>query len=290
VKKTGKILQAGAQFCSEPKWHKVAELIKAGKLGPLVLGQDSYMRNSASGEWNSDIKPWATADDIDWKMWMGAVKKTTEFSAESYFRWRKYYPYCAGVLGDLFPHRLHPLMMATGAPEFPTRVVCLATHAIHADKQKSPPAPERDVPENVQLIAEFPSGLSLIVICGTVNEQGLPSMIRGHKATVYMSSDRVDLKPEKPFSEELEIEKFEKLQTADDPVPTHEKNWFDCIRANKQPNANIELALRVQTVISLGEMSERLNTMCLFDEKTRKVTDGGGREITPLNYGVLPLS
>jgi len=33
----------------------------------------------------------------------------------------------------------------------------------------------------------------------------------------------------------------------------HEKNWFDSIRANKQPNANIDLAVKVQTVISLAK-------------------------------------
>ncbi len=50
------------------------------------------------------------------------------------------------------------------------------------------------------------------------------------------------------------------------------KNWFECIRTNKQPNAGIDLAVRAQTVISLAEMSNRLNMMCLFDETTRKIT------------------
>jgi hypothetical protein len=30
--------------------------------------------------------------------------------------------------------------------------------------------------------------------------------------------------------------------------------------------------------------------MCLFDEKTRKITTGDGREIQPITYGTLPLS
>ena len=70
----------------------------------------------------------------------------------------------------------------------------------------------------------------------------------------------------------------------------HEKNWFDCIRNGKTPNANIDLAVRVQTVLSLAEMSQRLNITCLFDEKTRKITTGEGREIQPITYGTLPLS
>src|SRR5437867_1431853 len=46
VKKTGRILQVGSQGCSDMKWHKAAELVKSGKIGPLVMCQGSYMRNS----------------------------------------------------------------------------------------------------------------------------------------------------------------------------------------------------------------------------------------------------
>jgi hypothetical protein len=70
----------------------------------------------------------------------------------------------------------------------------------------------------------------------------------------------------------------------------HEKNWFDCIRSGQQTNANIDLAIRVQTVISLAEMSDRLKTACLFDDKTRKITDGSGKEIPAITYGTLAES
>jgi predicted dehydrogenase len=286
VKKTGKILQVGAQYCSDPRWPKVTEMIKAGKIGPLVLGQDSYMRNSPKGEWNSKIEPYATAEDINWQKWQGQVKNKTEFSADSFFRWRKYYPFCAGLLGDLVPHRLHPLMLATGNPEFPSRVVCLGTKAVHTDKLTDN-TPDRDTPESAQLIAEFPSGLTLIVISATVNEQGLPPILRGHKGTLYLSGSRVELKPEKPFAEDIDPETLENFPPfASEEIPSHEKNWFDCIRSNKVPNGNIDLALKVQTVISLGEISQRLNVACCFDEKTRKITTGpDGKEIQPLTYG-----
>jgi len=59
---------------------------------------------------------------------------------------------------------------------------------------------------------------------------------------------------------------------------------FDCIRSGKAPNANIDLAIRVQTVISLSEMAERYKITCLFDEKTRKVTTADGKEVKPLAY------
>jgi len=101
VKKTGKILQVGSQGCSAAGWHKAAELISGGKIGPLIWGQGFYCRNNPKGEWNYTIDQEAKADTVDWNQWQGSVKKKVPFDADAYFRWRKYYPYCAGLLGDL---------------------------------------------------------------------------------------------------------------------------------------------------------------------------------------------
>ena len=286
-KRTGKILQVGSQGCSDRKWHEAAKIIQSGKIGPVVMAQGSYMRNNPKGEWNYAIQPWATKEDMDWNAWLGPVSKKVGFNADHYFRWRKYYPYCAGLLGDLFPHKLHPYMLATGNPEYPTRVASVGNKKVNTDK-KTPGTPERDVPEIVQLIAEFPSGMVMHVSSSTVNEVGTQEMIRGHKATLTMAGNKIELKPERWAADEIEPSTSESFLGEN--VPAHHKNWFESIRANKQPNAGIDLATKVQTVISLAEMSERLGVMCNFDAKTRKVTDGTGKEIKLPTYGWTDLS
>lgn len=288
VKRTGKVLQVGSQGCSDMKWHKAAEYIKAGAIGPVVMCQGSYMRNTPKGEWNYAIQPWASANDINWKLWLGdRIKKQKDFSADDYFRWRKYYQYCAGLLGDLFPHKLHPYMLATGNPEFPARVAALGTRKVHTDKN-TPGTPERDVPEIIQMIAEFPSGMVMHITCSTVNEVGAQEMIRGHKASLYMAGNRVELKPERPYADEIDPETSQSFEPEN--IPNHHKNYFAAIRGIEKPRAGIDLAVRVQTVISLAEMSDRLNTMCLFDEKTRKITDAAGKELQAISYGTMDIS
>ncbi|HEY5915069.1 MAG TPA: Gfo/Idh/MocA family oxidoreductase [Verrucomicrobiae bacterium] len=289
VKKTGKVFQVGSQGCSAAGWHKCGEIIKAGKIGTLVWGQGFYCRNSIGGEWNYPLETESTAENIDWERWQGPVKQRVPFSAERFHRWRKYFPYCSGLLGDLVPHRLHPLMLASGNPEFPVRVTCIGTKNVHADKS-TPDTPEREVPEHVQLLAEFPSGYMITITCSTVNAKSPGFAIYGHKATMNIGSsgERIELVPEKDFAEEIDPETLTGLQPED--IRVHEKNWFDCIRSGKVTNANIELAIRVQTVISLSEMSDRLKMTCLFDEKARKITDGGGKEIAAITYGTLPQS
>lgn len=279
AKETGRVVQVGTQYCTEGKWHVAAEIIKAGKIGPLVLAQDSYMRNNPDGEWNYTIDPDLTPDTMNWEDWLGPVS-SREFSADEYFRWRKYHPYCSGILGDLLAHRVHPLMMATGDPQFPTRVVSLGTKQI---------TPDRDVPDNTQLLAEFPNGLTIMVTGSTVNEQGLGQVIRGHEATLYFAGNRLELRPERPFADLVDREEHNDIQPGVN-VAAHIANFFDAVRTGVKPNANIDLAIRVQTVLSLAEMSERLGEMLYFDENTRTITNGGGTKFDPITYGTLEKS
>ena len=289
VKSSGKIFQIGSQGCSAGGYHKCAELIKAGKIGTLVWGQAWYSRNSLGGEWNYTIDPDSNATNIDWERWLGPVKQRDPFSDQQFHRWRKYYRYCAGPLGDLAPHRLHPLMLATGSPEFPVRVVSIGTRNVHIDKNVEG-TPEREIPEHAHMLAEFPSGYVMMVTCCTVNGSTPGLSLYGHKANLEIdaSASKVNLVPQREFGDEIDPESFANLQPEE--IRVHEKNWFDCIRSGKQPNADIELAIRVQTVISLAEMSDRLKIACVFDEKTRKVTTDGGTDVKSITYGTLPQS
>ena len=289
VKKTGKTFQIGSQGCSAGGWQKCAELIKGGKIGTLVWAQGYYCRNSIGGEWNSapfNIDPDSKATSIDWETWQKPVHHKIPFNADHFHRWRKYYSYCPGVIGDLAPHRLHPLMLATGNPEFPVRVVSIGTKNVHADKN-TPDTIEREVPEHQQFLAEFPSGFLITLTCGTVNAKSPGFVIYGHQATLDIGDggNRLELKPEREWSDDIEPLTLTGMQSED--IRVHEKNFFDCIRSGKATNGNIDLAIRVQTVLALAEMSNRMNITCLFDEKTRKIKTGEGREIQPITYGTM---
>ncbi len=295
AKKTGKLLQVGSQGCSDPKWHQAAEWIKAGKIGHIVMTQGSYMRNNPWGEWNYTIQPWAKTDDINWDMWMGnQIKRIRPFTADHYFRWRKYYPYCSGLLGDLFPHKLHPYMLATGNPEFPVRVAAIGSRAFKTDLNNEGRKPEqatefvRDVPEIIELIAEFPSGYVMHITSSTVNEQGTQELIRGQKATLTMAGNKVELRPERPYAEEIDPESSPAFPA--ESVALHHANFFAAIRGQQKLNAGIDLAVKVQTVISLAEASDRMGIVCYFDPATRKVTDGMGRPVSMPTYGWHELS
>lgn len=279
VKSTKKVYQCGSQYTADPMIHKVAEWIKADKLGPLVWAQGSYCRNNKkNSEWSFPVDTDANPTNLDWERWLGKAPKIP-WTPEHYFSWHKYYAYNSGILGNLLSHRFYPLMLATGNPEFPSRVVCTGTRKVSTD---------RDITDTTHVLAEFPSGLTFVIVGTTVNEVGLPDTIRGRKATVYLaaSSNQAQLKPEKLFAEEMDVEEFS------DPAP-HGKienlhiNFYKCIRQGGVPFCNVDLSVRANTTLALAEMSERLGMVCFFDEKTRTVRNGEGKVIPPLSYDTV---
>lgn len=281
VRETGLKFQIGSQYCTQGKWHVAAEWIRDGRIGPLVLAQDSYCRNTPIGEWNyyeleEELQDGKT---IDWKKWLGPVSYR-EFNPEHYHRWRKYYPYCSGILGDLLAHRIHPLLIATGAPEFPKRVCSIGNKYI-GDANLGPD--DRDVTDNCQLLAEFPSGLCMVVTGSSVNEQGLGQVIRGNEGTLYFSGESLELRPERPFADLVDGDQEDNIQPGVS-VPYHIDNLLTAIRDDGQTNGNIDVAIRAQTIISMAELSERMGEMIYFDEESRSLHTGGGIKIEPTTY------
>lgn len=283
VKRTGKVFQLGVQGCSSGAWRKCAELVQSGKVGKLVWSEGFYSRNGGpmcDGYLLVDEE--STAATIDWKKWLGPLK-SRPFNATHFHQWRVYSDYSAGLLASHAPQPLHVIMLASGRPDFPFRVSCVASHHLPKDGPYRSPDPAQ-LPAHVQFLAEFPDGHTIALTCSWMNSTTPGVRLFCHKATLAVSrmEDNVDVIPEKEFGDEVRAETLAGLRAID--VRQHEKNWFDCIRSGKPPNADIELAIRAQTVLSLAEISNLRKTTCLFDPTTRKITDGAGREITPPTY------
>jgi predicted dehydrogenase len=181
VKRTRKVFQIGSQYCADDKYHRAAEWIRAGKLGPLVWAQGSYCRNNPkNSEWTYPVDAEANEQNLDWQRWLGRAPKIP-WTPDHFFSWHKFYAYNSGILGNLLSHTFLPLLLATGSPEFPRRVTCTGTRKVSTD---------REITDTTHLLAEMPSGLTFCVAGTTVNEQGLPEIIRGRKATIYLGMAR----------------------------------------------------------------------------------------------------
>ena len=173
--KYGRVIQVGSQHLSDRRYHKAKELIDAGEIGELLWAQGTYSRNSTRGEWNYSIDAEGSPETIDWKRWLGSAPKRP-FSAERYFRWRKYWDYSGGIATDLFYHKLCPLAYAMSAG-LPTRVT--GSGGIYVQK-------DREVPDTYATIIEYPNfyiNLSSSMANAAAGKY-FPEVIYGHKGTI----------------------------------------------------------------------------------------------------------
>jgi len=268
AKETGCIVQVGSQGCTDTKWHVAGQAVKDGKIGAVLWAQGGYCRNNPHGEWNYNIDQSANPSNLDWKMWLGDAPDRP-WDPDRYFRWRKYWDYGTGIIGDLWPHRLHPLMIAMNNMQFPHRVACLGANICHTDKGYGE---ERDVADATQMMAEFPDGSMIYLAGATVNDRGPEDMIRGNKACLFFGGGKVQVQPQGVWSDEVEEADLPVNGPGESQVE-HHKNLINCIRNNQVPNCNIDLALRVQAIVSMAELSYRMSKMALFDPDAQKLIE-----------------
>ena len=274
AKETKLTVQVGSHGCSDTKYLHARDLIKKGTVGQLLWAQGSYCRNNQKGEWNYKLDPDATPQTVDWKTWVGPAPKH-DWSPERFFRWRKYWDYGTGIIGDLWPHRLHPLMLAMNLNEFPKSVSCIGADMYHADAllgpEGQPYGARRDVPDTTMMMVEFPSGVSIVLAGSTVNERGFEDVIRGTKANLTMGGNRLQVAPERPFVDEIDA-RDETPADAGESHQKHMRNFLESMRANVPPNCSEDLGIRVQTVVSMAELAFRKQKQVRFDERKREIS------------------
>jgi predicted dehydrogenase len=239
------VLLVGTQYVMYPAYHEAAKLIADGTIGKPTFSQTSYCRNSKEGEWlYYEINPeWQPGVNLDWDMWCGPLGKQP-WSPEIYARWRRYRKYSSGIIGDLLVHHMTPLIKAL-AVGWPTRVVASGGHYVDKAMENH---------DQVNINIEFEGEHTMIVAGSTCNEVGLESLIRGHKANLYLATRKLTMRPERLYGEELEERTFEgeDLGDAQDLLRAH---WLECIRGNAQPLSTVELGTKVMTIVDLATRS-----------------------------------
>ena len=131
---------------------------------------------------------------------------------DRFFRWRKYWAYGSGLVGDLFPHKLHPLFIAMGLPTdglrgFPVRVSSMG--GLYVQKTRKDPAtgkmvPDREVPDFVNIAVDF-EDCSMMAMASTINEEGWPDSIRCNKGTILFTGSTIKVKPERSYADEVDV-------------------------------------------------------------------------------------
>ncbi len=252
------VVVVGTQYTTYPGYQEAQRLIAEGAIGKPVWSQTSYCRNSKDGEWlYYEIDPeWKPGVNLDWQAWCGPLGDAP-WDPEVYARWRRYRRYSTGIIGDLLVHRITPLIMALDVG-WPTRVVASGGHYVDKAMENH---------DQVNINIEFEGGHTMIVAGSTANEVGLETMVRGHRANLYIDGRRLTLRPERIYAEEVEEYTFEgpDLGNTQDLLRLH---WLDCMRSRGRPVSDVELGTRVMVVVDLATRSLWEGKAFAFDPAT----------------------
>jgi predicted dehydrogenase len=267
VQKTGRVMQIGSQYASEPQYFKAREIVEQGLIGKPLWAQGTYSRNTYHGEWNYSIDAEGSPENIDWKRFLGSAPKRP-FSQDRYFRWRKYWDYSGGIATDLLYHRLVPFLLVLG-PQFPVRVSANGGIYVHKD---------REVPDNVSTTIEYPDFMVIMSSSMTADapNDGIRPILYGHEGTIEFGGKEMVVKPEpiykKKFLEKTGQDRIVLPLEAKDLHTPHMQNFFDCMRSRKKPNLNEDFGYKTMAAIGLGVDAYRENRQLAFDP-------GAGKEI-----------
>ncbi len=253
--RTGRVVQIGAQGTSSDLRWEANKLIREGALGKLLWSQGGYCRNSRDGEWNWWIDPAANPQNLDWERFLGPAPKRP-FDPERFFRFRKYWDYSGGVATDLFYHSLAELETALG-PEFPRRVS--ASGGIYI-------FPDREVPDTFEMMIDYPSEHTVVLISSMGNRQGVPELIRGHEATLSYEGGQVVVRPEEEFKSERP-----EVRVGGERRQGHKENWLECIRTGGTLHCDALKGYKIMVAIALGVEAYRQQKTMLFDPEKEEV-------------------
>jgi predicted dehydrogenase len=265
---TNRVVQVGARRTSQGQWYAAREVIAAGNLGHLNWCQSSYRpgeaarRSSAPGPVN--------APDLDWQAFQGNTPQRP-FDPHRFLAWRAYWDYSGGMATDLLYDKLAPLIMIGGV-DLPERVSAAGGVYVRDG---------REVPDTFVMTCEYTSGLKIVLAASMTQARGLPAVVRGREATLYLDGRTVVAEAEYAHRDIFEA-RFGTATRVTIPAPRrkeHLDNWLDAIRSRRRCACDAELAYRTMVAVGMGVEAYRRRQTLAFDRNSGRAVPSSTRRL-----------
>ncbi len=288
VRSHDRIVQIGSQRRSAANYHQAAEFIQSGQFGPITMVEMSWNVNQP-GRWRRpQLVQGLRESDVDWKRFL-LNRPFEPFDPRKYVEYRLFWPYSSGIPGQWMCHQIDTVHWFTGLPH-PRSVVANGGIYMWKDGRKNP--------DTLTVVMDYgplddPSaGFQVVYSSRFHNSAG------GTKEIYYsnggeLNLDKNTISPNGGLRTEeasamgmtanllttrsLDGEKTESgANTGSDPqTNAHVRNWMECVRSRKQPNAPVEAGYRHAIACIMTNAAYRTGEKTTFDEKKREVMAGG---------------
>ncbi len=284
VKDSGKIVQIGSQRRSGENYWAAEEFIKSGKFGDIKMVELMWNVNQP-GRWRRpELTSILKESDIDWKRFL-MNRPADTFDPRKYLEYRLFWPYSSGIPGQWMSHQIDTVHWFTGL-KHPNSVVANGGIYQWNDGRKN-----ADTMTVVMDYGQGTKGFQVQFTSRFSNSAG------GTKEIYYSNGGELNLdtntiSPNGGLREReakamglqanlLPTMKIEGAKVATDADTggdvltfNHVKNWMECVRSRKTPNAPIEAGYQHSIATIMSNAAYRTGQRVTFDEKTQEVMAG----------------
>ena len=285
----GAVLQIGSQRRSGKAYAAAKEYINSGKFGDICYVNLTWNVNQPR-RWRRDGKLVASLkqEDIDWNQWLlDRDPATYAFDPRKYLEFRLFWPFSSGVTGQWMCHQIDTVAWFTGI-KYPTSAVSsgglyqwvdgrtnmdtfttLLEYGKSGEKGKgfqvmfqshqTNCAPGRKANSESGAEEYFSTQGCIDLVNGTVSNRGVEHV--------------------KPVEERLPAPKETVVTSAntggDALSSAHMRNWMECVRARKDPNAPVDAGYSHAVALIMSNAALRTGSKATFDEASRQVVVNG---------------
>ena len=290
VKATDRIVQIGSQRRSGANYHAADEFIKAGKFGPITMVELTWNVNQP-GRWRRpELVAQIRQQDTDWKRYL-MNRPYEAWDPRKYLEYRLFWPYSSGLPGQWMSHQIDTVHWFSGLPH-PRSVVANGGIYQWKDGRKNwdtitavfDYGPLNDPATGFQVTfasrmhngderpAEvyYSNGGELNLITNKVSPNG--GLRKNFAAAMGMQPN---LLPEVDLSRSAERVVASANTGGDALTSAHVRNWMECVRSRKQPNAPVEAGYSHSIANIMTTAASHTGLKATFDEKTQEVMVGG---------------
>ncbi|MFT2008235.1 Gfo/Idh/MocA family protein [Pontibacter sp. 13R65] len=285
VEETGKIVQIGSQRRSAPNYIAANEYIRSGKFGDIKMVEMSWNVNQP-GRWRlPELVKEIRQKDTDWDRFLMDRPKVA-WDPRKYLEYRLFWPYSSGIPGQWMSHQIDTVHWFTGL-EYPRSVV--ANGGIYMWQDGRENADTMTAVFDYGPEADPAKGFQVVYTSRFSNSAG------GVKELYYSNGGMLNLDTNKVTSEGGLAERqasamgLQANQLADFTLPSqgaagteanmggdpttslHMRNWMECVRSRKTPNASVRAGYNHSVANIMTRIAMQTGKRVSFDKAKQDV-------------------
>jgi predicted dehydrogenase len=261
-----RVIGIGLQHVSGGAFADAKQWLKDGLLGKVTSVESWMSRNTprGHGQWVRAVPADCTAENVDWTAFLNG-RPARPFDGYAFINWRLFWEFSGGNVTENMIHQMSWIM---GLLDLPLPTAASMAGGVFSEKDG------REVPDTIAVTLEFPGDLVVSWQSTFSNSHyGLGERVLGSHGTVERLSGATDMVTGRLTSGiryyPEPVNRPPPLGVGLDghaPEQDHMANFFDCVRARRQPNAPVELGYRTAVVAHMANSAYRKHRRVTAEE------------------------